>query len=275
MHNRVLSSLAIVAVLGGLLHTDLAADLAAQHNSIAAHPAAMAQRPYQREQGKGPESPSVWTNVITIERRASPGRRRQIIRKPLLTLEWRIMIEGEDQTPEEVNPQTIFHTGDRIQLRVKPNQDGYLTIIQNTSGEDGDVVFPDSRIKSGKNFVKKNQEIIVPSNCNKDYLDKNGNCWFQFLEPAGRELYTVVFSREAIPAVIGRINVVGGNVKWEEVDEIKETKKKSTSRPSLSPEKGGGAGRYAIWVTNADRKNNEELVEKIVLNHKEREGSKE
>ena len=262
MHIRALSSLAVVAVIGGLLHMDLATDLAAQ-------------RPYQREQGKGTESPSVWTNVITIERRASAGRRRQIIRKPLLTLEWRIMMEGEDQTPEEVSPQTIFHTGDRIQLRVKPNQDGYLAIIQNTEGDEGVILFPDSRIKNGKNFVKKNQEIIVPSSCDKYYLDKNGNCSFELQEPAGREIITLIFSREAIPAVIGRINIVGGNVKWEEVDEIKETKTKTTSRPSISPEKGGGAGRYAIWVTNTDRKNNEELVEKVVLNHKEREGSKE
>ena len=270
MHIRAMRSIAVVAVIGGLLN----ADLAAQHNSISAQPASMAQRPYH-EQGKGPESPSVWTNVTTIERRASTGRRRQIIRKPLLTLEWRIMMEREDLEPEEVSPQTIFHTGDRIQLRVKPNQDGYLTIIQNTEGDDGDVVFPDSRIKSGKNFVKKNQEITVPSSCDEYYLDKKGNCWFQLSEPAGREVFTLVFSREAIPAVIGRLEVVGGNVKWEEVAEIKETRSKTTSRPTLSPDKGGGAGRYAIWVTNADSKNNEELVEKIVLNHREREGSKE
>ena len=268
MHIRALSSLAVVAVIGGLLHMDLAT----QHNGFAAQPAAMPQRPYQ---GKGPESPSVWTNVISIERRTSTGRRKLIIRKPLLTIEWRIMMEGEDQTPEEVSPQTIFHTGDRVQLRVKPNQDGYLTILQNTEGDEGIVLFPDSRIKNGKNFVKKNQEIIVPSSCDKEYLDKNGNCSFELQEPAGREIITMIFSREAIPAVIGRINIVGGNVKWEEVDEIKETKSKTTSRPSISPEKGGGAGGYAIWVTNADRKNNEELVEKIVLNHKDREGSKE
>jgi hypothetical protein len=266
-----MSSIAVVAVIGGLLN----ADLAAQHKSISAQPASMAQRSYQYEKGKGPESPSVWTNVITIERQASRSRRRQIIRKPLLTLEWRIMMEGEDLELEEVSPQTIFHTGDRIQLRVKPNQDGYLTIIQNTEGDEGVVLFPDSRIKNGKNFVKKNQEVIMPSSCDADFKDKNGNCSFELQEPAGREIITLIFSREAIPAVVGRINIVGGNVKWEEVDEIKETKTKTTSRPFLSPEKGGGAGRYAIWVTNADRKNNEELVEKIVLNHKEPEGSKE
>jgi hypothetical protein len=271
MYIRALSSLAVAAVIGGLLHTVLAA----QHKSFAAQPAAIRQRPYEHEQGKGPESPSVWTNVIAIERRASPGRRRQVIRKPLLTLEWRIMMEGEDQELDDVSPQTIFHTGDRIQLRVKPNQDGYLTIIQNTEGDEGVVLFPDSRIKNGKNFVKKNQEIILPSSCDKDYLDKNGNCSFELQEPAGREIITLIFSREAIPAVIGRINIVGGNVKWGEIAEVKETKTKTTSRPNLSPEKGGGAGRYAIWVTNADRKNNEELVEKIVLNHKEREGSNE
>ena len=35
-------------------------------------------------------------------------------RAPLLTLEYRVMKQREDLTPEETNPQAVFYTGDRL-----------------------------------------------------------------------------------------------------------------------------------------------------------------
>jgi len=220
-------------------------------------------------------SSSVWTNETTISRPRKPRelRRPKVIRAPLLTLEYRILIQTDDGSAVETSPSTIFRTGDRLQLRIRTNQDGYLHIIQNSEGRDGELVYPDRRINNGKNFVRKNQVTIIPARCEQRFLDERGNCYFQLFGPAGREFYTVIFSREALPDVMSRITVIGGVVQRQDIERIKKSPNQNTSRPDRSPQEGGGAGGYAIWVTNNNSRNNEELIEKIVLNHRERERS--
>jgi hypothetical protein len=224
----------------------------------------------KKGQGKGPTSPTVWEEEFDIVRRAPAGQprpRRPVIRAPLLTIEYRVLKKGEDGSPVETNPGAVFYTGDLLQLRFKPNQDGYLHILQHTEGGDGAIIFPETRINEGKNFVKKNEELIVPFNCEEI---RKYNCWLIMGPPTGREIFTVIFSREANPAILRLINPKGAEVKLAEISRIKESTSNRTSRPDLQPEKGGGAGRYVIWVTNADRRNNEELVTRFELNHQER-----
>ncbi len=220
-----------------------------------------------------------WDKKVEITRKPKQGRarpRRQKQQAPLLTIEYRIMKQAEDLTPRETNPDlTVFHTGDRLQIRLKTNQDGYLYIIQNTEGEDGQIIFPDSRINDGRNLVRKNEELVIPSHCESRYLDELGNCWFRMEPPAGREVFTVIFSRDIITDISDLVGE-GGAVKRHVIEEILKNSNqavKRTSRPDLSPAHGGGAGRFALWVTNINRNDNEELITDIVLLHKEREGS--
>lgn len=218
----------------------------------------------QPNKKKGAESPNVWTNETMIRRPRKPGRRP--LKAPLLTLEYRILKEAENGAAVETSPNAVFYTGDRLQLRIKTNQDGYLHIIQGNDGKDGEMIFPDSRINNGENSVMKNKELIVPFKCASTRKD---DCWYQFGPTAGREIFTVIFSREANPEEISRIDRRDGVVKWRDIAAIKENARTPTSRPNLSPKQGGGAGRYIQWVTNLDKGNNEELIKKVMLNHKE------
>jgi hypothetical protein len=220
----------------------------------------------QRKQGKGAESPNVWIGETTIQRPPKPGRPRRI-KAALLTLEYRIIKQAEDGAPVETSPNVTFITGDQVQLRIKTNQNGYLHIIQSNEGEDGQIIFPDSRVNNGESAVNKNEERIVPFNCESKRKD---NCWLQFEPPAGREIFWVIFSREAVPEIISQVTRPGGMVKWPDLVRIKENATIPTSRPHLSPQQGGGAGRYIQWVTNIDKSNNEQLIKKVSLNHQER-----
>jgi len=221
-----------------------------------------------------------WDRDVAVKRVAKAGRkaprpRPRVERAPLLTLEYRVMKQAEDFTPQETNPQTVFHTGDRLQVRIRPNQNGYLYIIQNTDGRDGQIIFPDSRINDGRNLVAKNEEHIVPSRCASKYVDRLGNCWFWMEPPSGREVFTVIFSRDLITdldEVAGAGGVVDRRLIGKLLADSKQTIKR-TSRPNLSPDQGGGAGRYLVWVTNTNTRDNEELITEIGLLHKEREGS--
>jgi len=218
-------------------------------------------------QKKGPSS--VWTTETTVVRPPKPGHPRpKVIRARLLTLEYRVGKKAENGKPVETSSTAIFQNGDLLQIKIKVNQDGYLHIIHNREGTDGEVLFPDSRINNGNHFVNKNQELIIPSYCTREAMDEQGNCWFEIFDRPGNEVFTLIFSREARPDVLNQISVVGGTVKLDDIRKIKSSPNQITSRPNVSRQQGGGAGGYAIWVTNTDRKNNEELIEKIVLNHK-------
>jgi len=83
-----------------------------------------------------------WDRDVAVKRVAKAGRkaprpRPRVERAPLLTLEYRVM-----------------------QVRIRPNQNGYLYTIQSTDGRDGQIIFPDSRINDGRNLVAKNEGIF-------------------------------------------------------------------------------------------------------------------
>jgi hypothetical protein len=200
--------------------------------------------------------------------RVEPGPRRRRVRVPatLLTIEYKVVKSDDDGNPVETSPTTIFQTGDRYQLRIKTNQEGYLHIIAQTDGHDGEIIFPDSRINNGNNFIRAEKEFTVPSNCGPDQIEKRtGLCWLWMQPPAGKEIFTIIFSREAIPDSIERINKSGVTVSQSEINRMvasSDQKLNRTSRP-----RGVGAEHYRIWITNRNVKNNEELIAQIVLNH--------
>ncbi len=234
------------------------------------------------ERAAGQADKLTWDKDVQVKRVAKPGRktvrpRPRVERAPLLTLEYRVMKQAENLSPQETNPQAVFYTGDRLQVGVRVNQDGYLYIIQHSNNEDGQIIFPDSRINYGRNLLRKNQEHLMPSQCESKYMDESGNCWFWMEPPAGREVFTVIFSRDLITQ-LDEVAGAGGMVRRQIIEELLKNSHqtiKRTSRPGLSPEHGGGAGRYIVWVTNTNIRDNEELITDIVLLHKEREGSRE
>lgn len=215
----------------------------------------------------------VWDKPVTVTRKEKPKHiaprpRPKVERAPLLTLQWRVLKRGEGGTAIETNPTTTFHTGDQLRLAIKANQDGYLYIIHHSEGQEGTLIFPDSRINEGQNIVKKDQEYVVPAFCPK-YKDPR-DCWWEMTPPGGREVFTVIFSRDMIADLPNKVAESGQAVKEQTVKELQASSGqvlKRTSRPNLTPQQGGGAGRYVTWVTNSNLKDNEELIETIVLTH--------
>jgi hypothetical protein len=167
----------------------------------------------------------------------------------------------------------VFHAGDQLRLGVTANQDGFLYVIYQKENEDGLVMFPDSRVNNGENYVGRNQEFILPPvNCPAQ--DPN-QCWYQVTNDPTKEFFIVVFSRDQIvdlPNSAGGSEVVksalaSGVLKKEIIDAyIKSARMqdyKLYSRPSNATNAGS---RYAIWVTNINRTDNEEVIVRVPLN---------
>ena len=112
-------------------------------------------------------------------------------------------------------------------------------------------------------FIQRTQE-------HTHEFDDPRDCWWRMTPPGGQEIFTVIFSRDLITTLPNRVAESGGVVKQEFIREIEVNSGqllKRTSRPDLSPLQGGGAGRYVVWVTNTNSKDNEELIETIALTH--------
>jgi len=66
------------------------------------------------------------------------------------------------QEAVEVSPKTRFHSGDRIQLKVQFNDDGYLYLVhQGTSGA-WQLMYPSPRTAHGGNAVVAGREYKIP-----------------------------------------------------------------------------------------------------------------
>jgi hypothetical protein len=85
----------------------------------------------------------------------------------------RLLLQEEDKdqnvewTPERVEAETPFSTGDRVRLSIESPRDGYLYVIdreQYTDGTNSDpyLIFPTLRIRGGNNSVGAGKVIELP-----------------------------------------------------------------------------------------------------------------
>ena len=96
-----------------------------------------------------------------------------------------------------VDPKRTFRSGEAIRLSLEVNTDGYLYVFYTENGGEPQMIFPDSRLARGNNFVRAHVPYEVPSNMEADERLR----WFVFdATPATEQLYLVV-TREPLPDV--------------------------------------------------------------------------
>src|SRR5215813_2304056 len=231
----------------------------------------------------GQESSTTWDKPQTVQRQAKPKRvyrptpkakvRPKTQLAPLLTVQYRVLIKRPDGTSGESSLASVFHAGDQLRLGVTANQSGFLYVIYQKENEDGLIMFPDSRVNNGENYVNRNQEFILPPvNCPSADPDE---CWYKVTNDPAKEFFIVVFSRDQI---VDLPNTAGGNeavrsaltsgvLKKEVIDSYIRSARmqdyKIYSRPANATNPGS---RYAVWVTNINRADNEDVIVRVPLN---------
>jgi hypothetical protein len=188
-----------------------------------------------------------------------PTRRRPaVVRAPLLKLQWRVLKVADDGSDQETSPLAMFHTGDRLRLAVKTNQDGYLYIIHQASPTSpGQIIFPDSRLNGGRNDVGKYQELILPSNCPAGVPRRD--CALPVVPPAGREVFTLVFTRDPITDLPNTATEAAGGIPVETLVRLKADSGQTLRRIK-------GSTPLSVLVVNTNTRDNEDIFETLVLN---------
>ena len=158
---------------------------------------------------------------------------------PNAGMRYRILRSGSDGGALEVDPDTIFRTGDRIRFVFEPNIDGFLYVVQQGSSGRWSVLLPHPLINGGQNAVTRFQAVSIPP-----------EGWFRFDDTPGSERVFIYLSRRPISTLPWG----GGPVaSAQTVDQptVVELEKTVRSRDLVFEKEGApGASAQAAYVVN-------------------------
>lgn len=210
------------------------------------------------------ESPKRPTKAPPARPRSAP--RRPVAREetaPLLSVQYRILKINQNNTQIEVSPLTVFNAGDRVRFAVKANQDVFLYIIQQKGLEQtGRIFFPDSQINSGQNFVAKDSEFVVPSNCLSSASP--AACSYEVDASTGQEYFTLIFSRSPTINLSENAAGIGSDIKPQALNQFVNTSGQKLDMPRR------GDTIFSLRINNLNPKANEMIVLRYVLNKRGR-----
>jgi hypothetical protein len=241
---------------------------------------ALALLPAYRNAGAQSSDPSlIWTAPTTIKRpppkkplpKAHPAPPKTVS-APLLTMRWQVLSKGADGKDKAVDPKTfVFHDEDRLRLAVKVNQAGYFYVISHTESPDGSKITENPVLLfNGHNYVAKDEEVLIPDNCDAKFRDDQNKCWYWMTPGPGRQVVTLVFSRDPVESLPTAIADKGIEVGPAILEQLRSGSPKPTHRPWTAASTGSVLkGQYITAAWNPNKDDNEELVEQIVLTHEE------
>jgi hypothetical protein len=102
---------------------------------------------------------------------------------------------------QEVDADTVFHSGDRIRLEAQANSTGYLYVVAQGSSGNWQVLFPSREVSNGSNQVHRGETRLVPG---------GNQGQFVFDEQAGTEKLFFVLSRQPEQGLDKLIYSMGG-----------------------------------------------------------------
>lgn len=164
-------------------------------------------------------------------------------RVPRAGLKYRVLRRNPAGDAVEVDPDTVFRSGDRVRFGFEPNIDGFLYVIQEGTSGRWSMLFPHPGIQGGLNDVARFTEVAIPP-----------GGWFRFDDNPGTERILVYLSREKVTALPG---AGGPVVKVESVARSTVTGLTRAIRPrdllfekdEAASEAPGGAVQ-AVYVVN-------------------------
>jgi hypothetical protein len=132
---------------------------------------------------------------------------RPVVNAPL-GLRYSLMRQTSEYAAEEVDVDTVFHSGDKIKIKLESTDMAYLYILAKGSSGRWRVLFPSADIAGGAHRVRPDEDLSVPP-----------RGWFAFDEQAGEEKVFVMLSRRKV----------------DDLDQAIERLRKGSSQPVQAP----------------------------------------
>jgi len=132
-----------------------------------------------------------------------------------------------------VDPEHVFHKGDRVRVLLETNTDGYLYIFNQTNDGPVIMIYPDKDLDDAGNYIKAHVPWEIPSGA----ADHERLRWLVFDENPGNERLFFVFTREPLNGVpiedelVALCGDASGNCPWRPSTEVWELIKKQMQEP--------------------------------------------
>jgi hypothetical protein len=194
------------------------------------------------------------------------------------------ILKRDGDSSVEVSSGEMFHSGDRIRLRVESNADGYLYIIHRGSSGTWKPLFPSSEFAAGSNRIEKGRVYDIP----RGYV-------FTFDEQPGEEKVFLVLARqpeadlerliyslsdspqappaEAVQPAEAKILLAQNLVNIEDgvVDRLRNVYARDLiveKVDEVTPSAAAPAGEKAVYVVNPARAGDSRVVADLTLSHR-------
>ena len=96
-----------------------------------------------------------------------------------------------------VDPEHVFHKGDRVRVLLETNTDGYLYIFNTTNDGAATMIYPDANLDEAGNYLQAHVPFEIPTSLAAEERLR----WFAFDEEAGTERLFFVFTREPLKGI--------------------------------------------------------------------------
>lgn len=187
-----------------------------------------------------------------------------------------IKVDGVNRT--EVSATTKFRSGERIQLKIRPNADGYLYIVHQGTSGDWSVVFPPNKDEPGSNKVEAWQDYTVPSTGTLKFQGAPGVerlfvCLARSPEVSFEELIFAMKDRGGAPSAAPAPNKPASTTMLAQNMEIKNPfveRMRSSTRDlvlEMVEDDTPAKKEHAVYVVNPTRMASARVVADIALNH--------
>lgn len=96
-----------------------------------------------------------------------------------------------------VDPNHVFHKGDRVRVLLETNTDGFLYIFNKTNDGPAVMIYPNADLDEAGNYVQAHVPFEIPASQSAEERLR----WFAFDETAGTERLFFVFTREPLSGI--------------------------------------------------------------------------
>ena len=162
----------------------------------------------------------------------------------------RLTRRSAPQQEEEILPTYQFRPTDRFRFAVNVNQDGYLYLIrQSGQNSNGYLIYPSGTNMRGR--LRPGEWLRIP-NCGR----RTHDCQYVLTADARSEIFTLIFSRRAIPELESRLPVAAA-IPPEEILRLRAESIRDVER------KQGTLGKRLAFELKNETREDDRIVEQV------------
>lgn len=114
-----------------------------------------------RPAAKAPSQPPSSESMQTVSNEARSNAMTPVTH---LGVRYNLVLVSDNGDEHPTDPDSVFHQGDCLSLRVEANHDGYLYVIQHGSTGKWDVLLPSAAMSEERNFIRARTVAKIPEN---------------------------------------------------------------------------------------------------------------